>query len=90
MVIPSVGVIVDKSRNADSIFLSTNVFMLITDINTIKARLKLKFRSVSRAKEEYESRIRMMEAPDESEKPIILSGKHTFETQLSHVLSQLS
>ena len=35
MVIPSVGVIVDKSRNADSIFLSTNVFMLTTDINTI-------------------------------------------------------
>jgi len=39
MVIPSVGVIVDKSRNADSIFLSTNVFMLITDINTINNAL---------------------------------------------------
>ena len=61
-----------------------------TDINTIKARLKLKFRSVARAKEEYDSRIRAMEAPAGTEKPIILSGKHTFDTQLSHVLSQLS
>ena len=61
-----------------------------TDINTIKARLKMKTRSVAKAKEEYESRIRVMEAPAESEHPIILSGKHTFETQLTHVLSQLS
>ena len=60
-----------------------------TDINTIKLRLKLKLRSITRAKEEYDSRIRLMEAPAEIEKPIILSGKHTFETQLSHVLAQL-
>ena len=61
-----------------------------TDINTIKARLKMKTKSVARAKEEYDTKIRAMEAPAESEKPIILSGKHTFETQLSHVLSQLA
>lgn len=61
-----------------------------TDINTIKARLKIKTRSVAKAKEEYDAKIRMMEAPAENEKPIILSGKHTFETQLSHVLSQLA
>jgi predicted kinase len=60
-----------------------------TDINTIKARLKMKTKSVARAKEEYDTRIRVMEAPAEIEKPVILSGKHTFETQLSHVLSQL-
>ena len=60
-----------------------------TDINTIKMRLKLKLRSIARAKEEYDRRIRLMEAPAEIEKPIILSGKHTFETQLSHVLAQL-
>lgn len=61
-----------------------------TDINTIKARLKMKTKSAAKAKEEYDSKIRMMEAPSEAEKPIILSGKHTFETQLSHVLSQLA
>ena len=60
-----------------------------TDINTIKARLKMKTKSVNRAKEEYDTKIRSMEAPAENEKPIILSGKHTFETQLSHVLAQL-
>ena len=60
-----------------------------TDINTIKARLKMKTRSIARAKEEYETKIRAMEAPAELEKPIILSGKHVFETQLQHVLSGL-
>ena len=60
-----------------------------TDVNTIKARLKSRMRSVKKAKEEYETRISEMEAPSDSERPIILSGKHTFETQLSHVLSQL-
>lgn len=60
-----------------------------TDVNTIKARLKNRMRSVKKAKEEYETRIAEMEAPSDSEHPIILSGKHTFETQLSHVLSQL-
>ena len=44
---------------------------------------------VDKAKEEYETKIRAMEAPAELEKPIILSGKHVFETQLQHVLSGL-
>ncbi|MBQ3310166.1 ATP-binding protein [Candidatus Saccharibacteria bacterium] len=61
-----------------------------TDVSTIKARLKTRTRSVKKAKEEYETRISEMEAPSDSEHPIILSGKHTFETQLSHVLSQLA
>ena len=60
-----------------------------TDINTIKARLKSKYSSPSKAKTEYDTRVAKMEAPADSEKPIILSGKHTFETQLSHVLAQL-
>ncbi|MDO4978678.1 MAG: AAA family ATPase [Candidatus Saccharibacteria bacterium] len=60
-----------------------------TDINTIKTRLKAKLKSAARAKEEYDTRIKAMEAPAESEKPIILSGKHTFDTQIKQVLSQL-
>ena len=61
-----------------------------TDVNTIKTRLKNRLKSVAKAKEEYDRKISELEAPSESEKPIVLSGKHTFETQLSHTLSQLA
>ena len=61
-----------------------------TDINTIKTRLKNKLRSVAKAKTEYDERMKEMEAPSETENPIVLSGKHTFTTQLTHVLSQLA
>ena len=61
-----------------------------TDVNTIKTRLKNRLKSVAKAKEEYDRKISELEAPSESENPIVLSGKHTFETQLSHTLSQLA
>ena len=61
-----------------------------TDVQTIKQRLKLRNRSATKAKAEYETRIEGMEAPSEIEAPIVLSGKHTFETQLRHVLTQLA
>ena len=61
-----------------------------TDVNTIRQRLKLKNRSAVKAKQEYETRIGRMEAPSEVEAPIVPSGKHTFETQLRHVLTQLA
>ncbi|MBQ8996919.1 AAA family ATPase [Candidatus Saccharibacteria bacterium] len=61
-----------------------------TDVATIKTRLKLKNRSAAKAKSEYETRIEKMEAPSEIEAPIVLSGKHTFETQLRHTLTQLA
>ena len=61
-----------------------------TDAATIRARLKSKFRSVGRAKEFYDAAIANIEAPTENEKPIILSGKHTFETQSKHVVTGLA
>ena len=61
-----------------------------TDVSTIRQRLKLKNRSAAKAKKEYETRISRMEAPSEIEAPIVLSGSHTFETQLRHVLTQLA
>lgn len=61
-----------------------------TDVTTIRARLKAKLRSVAKAKELYDEKIAIMEAPTDREKPIILSGKHTFDTQLRHTLAQLS
>lgn len=61
-----------------------------TDFTTIKARLKSRYRTVKKAKEVYEKAIAEMEAPADFETPIILSGKHTFETQTKHVLSGLA
>ena len=61
-----------------------------TDVATIRTRLKSKYKSVSKAKEVYESAVNELEAPDDNEHPIILSGKHTFETQTKHVVSGLA
>lgn len=61
-----------------------------TDIATIRSRLKAKYRSVTKAKEVYDSVVPRLEAPSEIEAPVILSGKHTFETQLKHILAALS
>ncbi|MBQ6375514.1 AAA family ATPase [Candidatus Saccharibacteria bacterium] len=63
---------------------------LQTDINTIRMRMKSKFKSVAKAKEVYDAMVETMEAPTEMEHPIILSGKHTFETQTRHILSGLA
>ena len=63
---------------------------LQTDVATIRARMKTKYKSVTKAKNLYESAVSEMEAPTEDENPIILSGKHTFETQTKHVLSGLA
>ncbi|MBR5647745.1 AAA family ATPase [Candidatus Saccharibacteria bacterium] len=61
-----------------------------TDLNTIKLRLRSRFKTVSAAKQAYEDAINRLEAPSEVEAPIILSGKHTFETQTKHVLAGLA
>jgi len=61
-----------------------------TDVNTIRTRLKARYKSVSKAKEVYETEVSNMEAPSEAEYPIILSGKHTFDTQTKHVLAGLA
>lgn len=61
-----------------------------TDISTIRQRLKTRYRSVSKAKEAYDKAVAEMEAPADNEKPIILSGKHTFETQTKHVIAGLA
>ncbi len=60
-----------------------------TDMVTIRTRLKNKLKSVEKAKQVYEARIKVMEAPSDAEAPIVLSGKHTYPTQLKQVLTQL-
>lgn len=61
-----------------------------TDFSTLRLRLKSKHRSVTKAKEVYEKAVAEMETPADFEKPIILSGKHTFETQTKHTLAGLA
>lgn len=61
-----------------------------TDIATIRQRLKQRYRNVNKAKDAYDKAVAEMEAPAESEHPIILSGKHTFETQTKHVIAGLA
>ena len=61
-----------------------------TDFSTIKMRLKLRHKSAKKAKEIYDTAVAELEAPAAFEKPIILSGKHTFETQTRHILAGLA
>ena len=61
-----------------------------TDISTLKARLKAKYASPSKAKSAYESAVANMEAPADIERPIVISGKHTFPAQMKTVLSSLA
>ena len=68
---------------------NTNLVWIQTDVNTIKSRLKAKLKSVAKAREEYDNGIAELEAPNDEEGPIVLSGKQTFEMQVSQLLSQL-
>ena len=61
-----------------------------TDVSTIRNRMKQRFHSVSKAKTAYDDAVSVIEAPTETERPIILSGKHTFETQTRHILAGLA
>lgn len=61
-----------------------------TDIATIRLRMKTRYKSVSKAKDVYDAAVEGLEAPTEVEHPIILSGKHTFDTQTRHVLAGLA
>ena len=61
-----------------------------TDVATIRQRLKMQYKSLSKAKSAYDLAVTEMEAPTDVERPIILSGKHTFETQTRHVIAGLA
>ena len=61
-----------------------------TDMATIRLRLKMRYKNVAKAKKAYDDAVALLEAPTDVEKPIILSGKHTFETQVRHVVKGLA
>lgn len=67
-----------------------SIVWIQTDSATIRARLKSRHRSIATAKDAYETALANFEPPTKLEHPIIISGKHTFETQTRHVLTGLA
>ena len=61
-----------------------------TDLNEIKHRMRRKYKKVSDAKTALESALKSIEAPSEDEPHLVISGKHTFQTQCKNVLMGLS
>lgn len=84
----------EERRELKNLFYSVgyepSLFWVQTDITTIRKRMKFQYKSVSKAREMYDNVVSGLEAPTESEYPIILSGKHTFETQSKHALAGLA
>lgn len=85
----------EKKRNEIRKLSRNNGYMpsliwIQTDVSTIKSRLKTRYKDVSLAKDVYDKAVNTIEAPTELERPIILSGKHTFDTQTKHVVTGLA
>ena len=66
-----------------------NLVWIQTDTVAIKKRLKTRVKTLAEAKQYFETRIAGMEVPSPVENAIVISGKHTFETQTRHVLTGL-
>ena len=61
-----------------------------TDVVAIKHRMRKKYKTLTEAKAALDSSYKHIEAPDETEDYIVISGKHTFATQCKNVLTGLS
>lgn len=61
-----------------------------TDVKAVKQRLKVKLKSIDAAKKYFDERIEQLEAPADAERAIVISGKHTFATQLKTTLAGLA
>ncbi len=61
-----------------------------TDLNAIKHRMRHKYKKLEEAKNALSEQYKKIEAPSELEQPLVISGKHTFQTQCKNVLTGLS
>ncbi|MDO4220152.1 MAG: AAA family ATPase [Candidatus Saccharibacteria bacterium] len=61
-----------------------------TDLNEIKHRMRHKYHKIEEAKITLANSYKKIEAPSEDEDPLVISGKHTFQTQCKNVLNGLS
>ena len=61
-----------------------------TDLNEIKHRMRHKYKRVADAKAALDAALKTIEAPSDEEEPLVISGKHTFQTQCKNVLTGIS
>ncbi|MBR0134332.1 AAA family ATPase [Candidatus Saccharibacteria bacterium] len=61
-----------------------------TDLNEIKHRMRHHYKKLEEAKSALADSYKKIEAPSDSENPLVISGKHTFTTQCKNVLTGLS
>lgn len=61
-----------------------------TDLTEIKHRMRRKHKNLDQAKAALASAFKRIEAPNDAEDPLVISGKHTFQTQCKNVLTGLS
>jgi gluconate kinase len=60
-----------------------------TDLNAIKQRMLHAYKTLAEAKAALASSYEHIEAPSESEKVLVISGKHTYQTQCKNVINNL-
>jgi gluconate kinase len=68
----------------------TALIWVQTDMNAIKQRMLHRYKKLADAKAALSASYEHLEAPNESESPIVISGKHTPQTQIKNVLSRLA
>ena len=68
----------------------TALIWVQTDLNAIKQRMLRRYKKLADAKAALSASYEHLEAPTEEENPIVISGKHTPQTQIKNVLSRLA
>ena len=68
----------------------TAIIWVQTDLNAIKQRMLRRYKKLADAKAALSASYEHLEAPTEEENPIVISGKHTPQTQIKNVLSRLA
>ena len=61
-----------------------------TDLNAIKQRMRHAYKTLGEAKAALAESYERIEAPSEDEEPLVISGKHTYQTQCRNVINRLS
>jgi gluconate kinase len=85
----------EKQRNEIRDMLSKVGYMPVliwvqTDLNAIKQRMRRKYKTIAEAKLALAESYKKIEAPADHEDPLVISGKHMFQTQCRNVLLGLS
>ena len=74
----------------DELGYKTALVWVQTDMNAIKQRMLRRYKKIADAKAALSASYEHLEAPTETENPIVISGKHTPQTQIKNVLSRLA